>query len=352
MFRKPTLASLLLIVVALFSIRAAQVSAPSPKIGSRSNLTLSDFFAHDPFILANRANKIYYLYTAMAARQSATGHAGVVAYKSTDLKSWDGPHVVFTVPDGIWANPADGAWAPEVHRYHGKFYLFVTLHNNAKLLDEPSPVTHPIYEGKPAPHHLRGTQIFIADSPDGPFRTLGSASATPPEFMALDGTFYIEDGVPYMIYAHEWIQTLDGTMEAIRLKPDLTGSVGRPFYLFKGSDAPWLSDQQEASAKARTYVTDGPFLYRTRNHKLLMLWSSYRNGLYMEALAYSESGKLKGPWRQSAPLVGDDSGHGMLFHTFDNKLMLVLHQPFRKAHAKLFEMRDIGDSITVERAWK
>jgi hypothetical protein len=72
----------------------------------------------------------------------------------------------------------------------------------------------------------------------------------------------------------------------------------------------------------------------------------------MEALAYSVSGKLKGPWRQSAPLIGNDSGHGMLFHTFDNKLMLVLHQPFRQAHAKLFEMCDTGDSITVKRAWK
>jgi hypothetical protein len=116
---------------------------------------------------------------------------GVVAYKSTDLKSWDGPHLVFSVLDGIWANPADGAWAPEVHGYRGRLYLLLTLHNNDKLLDEPVPVTHPIYQGKPATHHLRGTQIFVANSPDGPFRLLGKGSATPPDFMALDGTFYL-----------------------------------------------------------------------------------------------------------------------------------------------------------------
>lgn len=170
--------------------------------------------------------------------------------------------------------------------------------------------------------------------------------------MALDGTFYVENGIPYMVYAHEWIQILDGTMEAIRLAPDLSHSVGQPFYLFKGSDAPWLAKQHATSAKPRTYVTDGPFLYRTRNGKFLMLWSSYRNGLYVEALAYSVSGKLEGPWRQSAPLVGNDSGHGMLFHTFDNKLILVLHHPFRRAHAKLYEMRDTGDTIVVVREWK
>jgi hypothetical protein len=344
-----------------FSLPALPVQASTSSTGAASSTTipiqsglkLSDFYAHDPFILPDPASKTYYLYTAIGPRQSADGRAGVVTYKSKDLKSWDGPYSVFTVPDGIWANPADGAWAPEVHVYHGKFYLFVTLHNNSKLLDEPEPVTHPIYQGKPAALHLRGTQIFVADSPDGPFKTLGQGtSATPPQFMALDGTLFLEDGQPYIVYAHEWIQTLDGTMEAMRLSPDLTQAADKPFYLFKGSDAPWLSEQQEATAKARTYVTDGPFLYRTRKGKLVMLWSSYRNGLYMETLAYSVSGKIKGPWRQSAPLVGDDSGHGMLFHSFDGKLMLVLHQPFRQAHAKLFLMQDTGDSIAVKGEWK
>jgi hypothetical protein len=343
----------LLLFLLILPVRFPAAQAPPSSIATpRSNLALSDFYAHDPFILADLPTRTYYLYTAIGPRQSPDGHAGVVVYKSTDLKSWQGPHLVFSVPDGIWANPADGAWAPEVHRYHGKLYLLVTLHNTDKLLNEPVAVTHPMYQGKPAAHHLRGTQIFVADSPDGPFRLLGKDSATPPDFMALDGTLYVENGVPYMIYAHEWIQTLDGTMEAIRLTPDLAGSVGQPFYLFKGSDAPWLAEQHLTSAKARTYVTDGPFLYRTTNGKLLMLWSSYSDGLYMEALAYSLSGKLEGPWRQSAPLLGDDSGHGMLFHTFDNKLLLVLHHPFRQAHAKLYEMRDTGDTIVVEREWK
>ncbi len=144
MHRKPILASLLFLIIAPLSFPATQ--APSlPSIAApRSSLALSGFYAHDPFILADPATKIYYLYTAIGARQSRDGRAGVVAYKSTDLKSWDGPHHVFTVPDGIWANPANGAWAPEVHRYRGKLYLFITLHNNDKLLDEPVPVTHPI----------------------------------------------------------------------------------------------------------------------------------------------------------------------------------------------------------------
>ena len=51
----------------------------------------------------------------------------------------------------------------------------------------------------------------------------------------------------------------------------------------------------------------------------------------------------------SAPLVYQDSGHGMLFHAFDGSLMLVLHRPFRNARGKLYEMKDAGDHLEVVR---
>ena len=62
-----------------------------------------------------------------------------------------------------------------------------------------------------------------------------------------------------------------------------------------------------------------------------MLWSSYERGrLRANGLARSKSGELKGPWEQLPPLVRGDSGHGMLFHTFDGQLMMVLHRPFKR----------------------
>jgi hypothetical protein len=71
----------------------------------------------------------------------------------------------------------------------------------------------------------------------------------------------------------------------------------------------------------------------------------------VEALAHSTSGKLAGPWRQDGILVGDDSGHGMLFHAFDGRLMLVLHHPFdgRLSKARLYEIEDTGDTIRVKK---
>jgi hypothetical protein len=147
------------------------------------------------------------------------------------------------------------------------------------------------------------------------------------------------------------MQLLDGTIEAIRMKEDLSAADGKPFYLFKASDAPWLADRHDAWNTPQVYVTDGPELYRTRNGVLLMLWSSYRQGLYVEALAHSDNGKLSGHWKQDGVLVGEDSGHGMLFRDFEGRLMLILHQPFdgRLSRAKLFEVEDTGDSIRIKK---
>ena len=67
-------------------------------------------------------------------------------------------------------------------------------------------------------------------------------------------------------------------------------------------------------------------------------------------VARSKSGSIEGPWEQLDPIVGDDSGHGMLFRTFEGQLMLVLHQPFTNARGKLYEIEDTGDSLKVIRA--
>jgi beta-xylosidase len=321
----------------------------APRLGQH----LPDMPLHDPWILAHEESKTYYLYTAGRSNVSGTNRSATVTYKSKNLREWDGPYVVFTVPDGIWASPTQGAWAPEVHRYNGKFYLFVTLHNSDRVIDRPDESTR--VGDRPAnvwvATHMRGTIIAVADSPEGPFVPMKMDSPVPPaDFMTLDGTLYIEDGVPWMVYAHEWLQTIDGMMEAIPLKPDLSAAAGDPIHLFKASDAPWLNASIKPGKRQNSYVTDGPELYRTKTGQLLMLWSSYDRGSYVETVARSKSGKLAGPWEQLAPLVGDDSGHGMLFHTFDGQLMMVLHQPFRNARGKLFDMEDTGDNLKVLRA--
>jgi hypothetical protein len=62
--------------------------------------------------------------------------------------------------------------------------------------------------------------------------------------------------------------------------------------------------------------------------------------------------KLTCPWEQLEPLVYGDSGHGMLFKTFNGQLMLVLHQPFRwpLSRAKIYEMEDVDETFRVVRS--
>ena len=325
---------------------AAAPAQPSPatnaSVGVPKNLHLSEIYVHDPWILAYAPTKTYYLYTSNNRRVTGVNRPGTMAYRSKDLLNWEGPVVVFTLPEGTWATNQP-AWAPEVHEYKGRFYLFTTLHNPEKIIAKPPEVWRAT--------HMRGTVTAVSKSPDGPFTLLKTNGPVPPaDFMTLDGTLYIDrSGKPWMVYAHEWIQKIDGTMEAVPLRDDLSGASGSPIYLFKASDAPWLDEQGTASSRENHYVTDGPELFRTKDGHLLMLWSSYDNSGYVQTVARSKSGELKGPWEQLQPLVRGDSGHGMLFHTFGGQLMMVLHRPFKRAHAKLYEVNDEGDHLRILR---
>ena len=306
---------------------------------AQNTLTMPNMPLHDPFILANKSDHTYYLYTSNQKGVSGVEGIGTMVYRSTDLQHWQKPVVVFTVPPDCFGN--SGAWAPEVHLYHGRYYLLTTVHDESKALAEPPKV--------PIRTYRRGTMIAVADSPLGPFTLLHPDSPVPPaDFMTLDGTLFVDrTGKPWMVYAHEWLQKLDGTMEAVPLSEDLERTSGAPIVLFKASDAPWLDSEAKATAKAATYVTDGPELFRTQDGHLLMLWSSYGRDGYIQTIARSRSGEIQGPWEQLKPLVRDDSGHGMLFRTFDGKLMLVLHHPFKQARGRLFEMRDEGDHLEI-----
>ncbi|MGW2519648.1 glycoside hydrolase family 43 protein [Streptomyces sp. NPDC001617] len=324
-------------------------------------MRLPDMPLHDPFVVADEATRTYHLYTSNDPSVSGVDGVGTMVYRSRDLRDWERPLVVFRTAGqkGLWAT--EGGWAPEVHPWEGRYYLFTTLHNQDGQLPAPPPGQW----GTPFPTttHPRGTVTAVSDSLLGPFTVVDTARPTPPaHLMTLDGTLYVDpSGQPWMVYAHEWLQTIDGTMEAIRLAPDLTGTIGDPVFLFKGSDAPWLGEQIPAGVPHQLppYVTDGPQLHRAPDGSLLMLWSTYEKnvvgkdgtltGGYVQTYAVSNSGDLKGPWRQRRPLVREDSGHGMLFRTFDDRLMMILHRPFENARGKLYEMELTGDELRVLR---
>ncbi|MDR1632394.1 MAG: glycoside hydrolase family 43 protein [Dysgonamonadaceae bacterium] len=298
-----------------------------------------DLYIRDPFIVTDAQKGIYYMYgsSSQKGREGQT-IGGVAVYKSRDLKTWEGPQQVFTVPEDNWITGM--VWAPEVHVYNGRYYLFATLNSDIEWKKRR--------EGWSA-YTFRGTQIFHADAPEGPFLPFGRTPHTPMDYMALDGTLWVEDGTPWMVFCHEWVQMTDGTMDAVELKPDLSAPVGRPFSLFCASSAPWAPEGN------KYYVTDGCFVYRTKAGKLLMIWSSFSQEGYAIGIAESTTGKITGPWKQHPePLFNQNGGHGMIFHTFDGKLCIAFHQPnsggAERAH--IYELEDTGHTLLLKQELK
>jgi hypothetical protein len=325
------------------------VTTETPATG----LALDDFWTHDPFVLPRPEQGVYLLYTA--SREEPVVHV----YTSSDLETWSGPQEVFRVPEGSWADPTASPWAPEVHEHDGRFFLFTTLHQPATRLPAPRAGGTEFTITDRGEYHLnpsaRGTVIAVADDPRGPFELVDpTGPVTPPDFMTLDGTLFVDDDDrPWMVYAHEWVQILDGTIEAIPLTRDLSGADGDPVLLFRGSEAAFLRESPATTASFVPYVTDGPQFRRLDGGALLMIWATYRrlDGVseYVETTAVSRSGSLLGPWEQGPLLVDGNAGHGMLFDAFDGTPHLILHRGMGtpRVRAELHRVRFTNEGVEL-----
>lgn len=261
----------------------------------------------DPFILTVPDDGLYYLYgTTDADPWKRPGH-GFDAYTSPNLENWEGPYPVFRPRAGFWGT--HNFWAPEVYRYKGAFYMFASFK---------------------APEHERATQILRADNPLGPFEPHSDGPVTPSGWECLDGTFFVENGQPWLVFSREWVQVNDGEIWAVRLSPDLREIGGVPTLMFRGSDAPWTKGlrRRDGSGIEDARVTDGPFFYRDGSENLFMLWSSIAESGYALGVARSASGRLEGPWVQEPkPLLEAGRGHGMIFRGFDGDEYIAYHYP-------------------------
>lgn len=264
--------------------------------------TNADIHIRDPFVVPAPDEGRYYLFGTPGADCWSGTPVGFDVWHGRDLEHWEGPFPAFRPEPGFWADR--NFWAPEVHHYAGRWYLFASFKSAEAR---------------------RGTQILAADSVRGPYRVHSDGPVTPGAWECLDGTLHIDrQGRPWIVFCHEWVQVHDGEICAMRLAPDLSRAISPPQLLFRASAAPWVRAVQGQI----DFVTDGPFLYRARNGDLLMLWSSFSESGYTLGIARSASGDIAGPWTHDAePLYRDDGGHGMLFTTFEGQLMLAVHKP-------------------------
>ena len=260
----------------------------------RFNVPLDSIRLSDPFIFTHKKTQMYYM----------TGTGGLL-WKSPDLRYWNGPFRVVKHDPDSWMGHDPMIWAAEIHEYKGKYYFFGTFTNRDVKIDT---VRGNVIE-------RRACHILVSDKPDGPYVPMADQEYLPANMPTLDNTLWIEDGIPYMLYCYEWLQNWDGTIEKIQLKPDLSGSVGESVLLFKSSDSPWSKERDETGEIIFNKVTDGPWVFKTATGRLGMLWTSWIFDVYTQGVAYSESGKLIGPWiHEEKPITPPNFGHGMMFN--------------------------------------
>ena len=284
---------------------------------------IRDVHISDPFILADPVSRLYYTYVQFADTRRfpelPAGPGFFYVLESRDLIHWSRPRVCFEKGD-FWADL--DYWAPECHLWQGRYYLISSFR---------------------AAGSYRRCQCLVSDSPAGPFRPVRDLPVTPEGWHCLDGTLYTDrQGAPWLVFCHEWPQVGDGQICAVPLSGDLGEAAGEPLILFRASDGPWTGDSG---------VTDGPFLHRLPGGKLVMLWSGFtREGSYAVSYAVSESGEIRGPWKQQkTPLYALDGGHAMLFRAFSGQLMMSCHCPNDHSRKRilLFEMEETADALHI-----
>ncbi|MDF2596037.1 MAG: glycoside hydrolase family 43 [Clostridia bacterium] len=289
---------------------------------------IKDIQIRDPFVLKDHGK--YYLFGS--TDKNIWGDnlgTGFDVYVGEDLENWEGPHFAFRPEKDFWGKT--NFWAPEVYKYKEAYYMFATFCGE---------------DG------MRGTAILRSENPTGPFREWSEGAVTPKEWMCLDGTFYVDENQqPWMIFCHEWVQIKDGTICAVRLSEDLKSTIGEVITLFKSTDAWWSSQVTSKSFNITGWVTDGCNLHKMKNGKLLMQWSCMGEEGYCIAYALSDNGSILGPWQQAeAPLFKKDGGHGMIFETYDNRLLLSIHTPNDSPNerAAFFELIETQEGLELK----
>lgn len=152
----------------------------------------------DPLVVNDQGT-----YYAFATQRDEHAHQVIT---SKDLVHWKKEK---SIPAPAWATGQ--LWAPEVHKWKGKWYLFCSG------LDKDS--------------KKRDLTVAVADKPTGPYTYIAklipgaSENPTGTDEGAIDPTVFIEKGVLYLLYIREAVPR---AIKIVRLSDDLKSTIGEP----------------------------------------------------------------------------------------------------------------------------
>jgi len=213
-------------------------------------------------------NDTVFLYTSHDS-DAATGAAAFqmsnwMLYTSTDMVNWRDRGVVATLKNFTWGPQDNGAWAPQVIRRNGKFYMYCPLHG-------------------------KGIGVLVADSPYGPFKDpIGKALVNADPWVYIDPTVWIDsDGQAYLYFGNPdpyWVK-LNSDMISY------SGGITKVGNLHASADANW--NYQE-----------GPWFYKRGSNYYL----AYASTCCAEGIGYAMATSPTGPWTQKGSIMDRNSG--------------------------------------------
>lgn len=259
-----------------------------------------DIHIRDPFVLVE--NGQYYL-LGTTGDDPWRKASDLTLYVSKDLENFES--VCTLVTDGS-LDSYTNIWAPEMHKYRGKYYLILSAYREDLG---------------------RGSMIFVSDHPDGSFKMLTGRYITPAGWGCLDATLFCLDGIPYLCFSNEWTTPIsgdgDGSLFIAPLTEDLKELAGVPQKIISGKNCP-LS--MEVSNGLHTgYIAEGPYLYE-ENGNIVLLWSTFTETGYSVLKSVSKSG-IYGEYVLENVLFDKDGGHCMRFTDLNGHSQITFHQP-------------------------
>lgn len=198
----------------------------------------------DPFVLKDD-DGTYYLYG------SGGDSYGYRVYSSKNLVEWTshGYCLHFEDEDVFYDTESTYQqnklfWAPEVIKYNGKYYMTVSFQ-----------------------HHLN---FAVADSPLGPFKTIGEDILFP-GIDTIDGHFFLENGVMYFYFVTEGAATINGF--TVSVGNNIWGSVLDMETMKLQASSIKLLLEFDTEYERNTRVVEGPFVIKN-NGKYYLTFSS------------------------------------------------------------------------------
>lgn len=264
--------------------------APAAEPSPGANPVLRDRFTADPAPLV--VGDMTYLYVGHDEDKGSDTFVmnEWLCYSSKDLRHWTAHGAIMKPTDFKWA--VRDAWAAQVVRRNGRFYLYVTVQHDG---------TQP---GK-------AIGVAVADNPLGPFKDArGSALVTdattpgPYGWNDIDPSVFIDDD------GTAWLAWGNPVLYLARLKPNMTELDGpiEKIALPNYTERPWLSKR-----KRMYYLT-----YASMAHKGVWENLSYATALSPHG-PWSYQGLLTGPARNSYTI------HPGVIDDFKGQSYLVYH---------------------------